>query len=548
MKSRGWLIAAAVSAALAVTACGSKEAPPAPAAQAPADTTATTAPPADTTATVVAEDAAPAAAPLPVTDQSWSPEALEGLLAPIALYPDPVLSQVLMASTNPQEVLDAGNWLIANPELEGKALDQAAEAAGFTPPMRALMQFRPIVDQMCLEMGWTAEIGQAFTNDQSGVLDAVQRLRQQASDVGSLQSSEYMTVETQTQEDQEVIVIEPPSPEVVYVPTYDPVAAYAPTTQPLPQTTTVVEEDKGHSTGSLIATGVLAFGAGLLVAEIFDDDDDDYYHRHDYYYPNYGGGYMRPPPPYYYRPVYGGGYRPGYNYNRPPSYNKVISDNNLVVVNPNRNSNYWNNFDDRPTGRPRAEPLKSPITAARPNRPELAQVDADKKARAGKAAAGGAATQQAWKGQSTYAGASKDARAKAKLPPASDATKQKAASNASAAKNKVASSNVDRGRGGDRQGAATAAQKRPEAAAKAPSAGKAAGSNRPQVQPSAQRDKQTAQTARGGGGGGGGGGRTTAASGQNRGSADRAASQRGKQSMPQGAKSKGAAAKKQKRG
>jgi hypothetical protein len=190
MKSRGWLIAAAVSAALVVTGCGSKEAPPAPAAQPPADTAATTAPPADTAAAAVAEDAAPAAAPLPATDQSWSPEALEGLLAPIALYPDPVLSQVLMASTNPQEVLDAGNWLIANPSLEGKALDQAAEAAGFTPPMRGLMQFRAIVDQMCLEMGWTAEIGQAFTNDQAGVLDAVQRLRQQASDVGSLQSSE----------------------------------------------------------------------------------------------------------------------------------------------------------------------------------------------------------------------------------------------------------------------------------------------------------------------------------------------------------------------
>ncbi len=561
--SRGWLLAAAVSTTLVMAGCGSKEAPPAPAAQAPAETAATTAPP-DAVAAAPEQQAAPAAAPLPATDQSWSPEALEGLLAPIALFPDPVLSQLLMASTNPQEVLDAGNWLIANPALEGKALDEGAEAAGFTPPMRAMMQFRPIVDQMCLEMGWTAELGQAFTNDEAGVLAAVQRLRQQASDVGTLQSSEQMKVETQTQQGQEVIVIEPPSPEVVYVPTYDPVAAYQPNaltaTQPLPQTTTVVEEDKGHSTGSMIATGVLAFGAGLLVNEIFDDDDDDHY-KHDYYYPNYGGGYMRPPPPYYYQPVYGGGYRPGYNYNRPPSYNKVLSDNNVVVVNPGQNNKYWDNFDDRPTGRPRAEPLASPITAARPNRPEIAKLDADSKARAGQRAsqaAGGATTQQDWKGKSTYAGASKEARAKAKLPPASDATRQKAASNASAAKSKVASSGVDRGRGGDRQGAAAAAQKRPEAAAKAPAAAKKAagsGSNRPQVQPTAKRDRQAAQTqgAKTARDGGGGGGRATAASGQKRGSADRAASQRGKQSMPQGAKSKGAknkgaAAKKKKQG
>jgi hypothetical protein len=548
--SSRWLLAAAVSAAIAMSGCGSKEAPPAAAPPAPADTAAA-APPAATD-TAAAEDAAPTAAPLPVTDQAWSPEALEGLLAPIALFPDPVLSQVLMASTNPQEVLDAGNWLIANPTLEGKALDQGAEAAGFTPPMRAIMQFRPIVDQMCLEMGWTAELGQAFTNDQAGVLAAVQRLRQQASDVGTLQSSEQMKVETQTQEGEEVIVIEPPSPEVVYVPTYDPVAAYQPNaltaTQPLPQTTTVVEEDKGHSTGSLIATGVLAFGAGLLVNEIFDDDDDDYY-RGGYYYPNYGGGYMRPPPPYYYRPVYGGGYRPGYNYNRPPSYNKILSDNNVVVVNPGQNKKYWDNFDDRPTGRPRAEPLKSPITAARPNRPELAKLDADKKAKAGQRAgqvASGTAAKQDWKGQSTYAGASKEARAKAKLPPASEATRQKAAGNAAAAKSKVATTGADRGRSGDR--AAAVAQKRPEAAAKASSAAKAAGSNRPQVQKTAQRDRQAAPTKTAKPARDGGGGRQTAASGQKRGGADRAASQRGKQSLPQGAKSKGAAAKKKRKG
>ena len=71
--------------------------------------------------------------------KSWNAEDLEGLLAPIALYPDPVLSQVLIAATNPQEVLDAGNWLIQNASLKGKALDDAAAAAGFTPPVRAIL-------------------------------------------------------------------------------------------------------------------------------------------------------------------------------------------------------------------------------------------------------------------------------------------------------------------------------------------------------------------------------------------------------------------------
>jgi hypothetical protein len=165
---------------LLMAGCGSKE-PPAPAA-AGGDAAA---PAAD----AAPADAAPSAPPLASTDQTWTPEEMEALLAPIALYPDPVLSQVLLASTNPQEVLDAGNWLIDNPTLADKALDQAAAKAGFTPPVRALMQFRQIVDQMCLKMGWTTELGQAFTNDQRGVLAAVQRLRRQAQDAGNLENS-----------------------------------------------------------------------------------------------------------------------------------------------------------------------------------------------------------------------------------------------------------------------------------------------------------------------------------------------------------------------
>ena len=348
LRWQGWALAFALSVVALLAGCGPKHPPAVVPSAAPSSATA-----APTEASV------PAAHPLAVTDQTWTPEALEALLAPIALYPDPVLSQVLIAATNPQEVLDAGNWLIANPKLADKALDQAAAKAGFTPPVRALMQFRQIVDQMCLKMGWTAELGQAFTNDQPGVLAAVQRLRRQAQEAGNLQNSPQMKVEMQDQGGQPAIMISPPSPQVVYVPQYDPVTAYAPATT-------------DYSEGALVPVGVLAFGAGLIVGNIFDHDYDDYYY-HRCYYPSYGYGRYPSCPPHYYRPVYGNGYRPGHYYNRPPHYENSFNDNNVVPVN-SRNDHYWGHFDERPTGVPRANTVPSPITVARPERPELTQL------------------------------------------------------------------------------------------------------------------------------------------------------------------------------
>jgi hypothetical protein len=325
---RSLAITLALGVATALAGCGSKDQP--------ATTAQVTAPAPETAAPAAAP--APAPTPISATDvasASWTPEALEELLAPIALYPDPVLSQVLIASTNPQEVLDAGNWLIANEGLTGKALDDGAAKAGFTPPIRALVQFPQTIDMMCMELGWTTELGQAFVADQAGVLDAIQRLRRQAMDVGNLKSSEAMKVQTQVQEGKEVVVLSPPKPEVVYVPQYDPQAVYAPapavTTTTVPATTTtVVEQKSGHSTGALVTTGLLAFGAGILVNEIFDDDDD---YRRGYYYPNYGYGGMPYYPPYPYRPSYGGGYYPSNGYNRPPNYNSGFQNNGNIYVN-----------------------------------------------------------------------------------------------------------------------------------------------------------------------------------------------------------------------
>ncbi len=424
--------------------------------------------------------------------------------------------------------------------------------------MRALMQFRQVVDQMCLEMGWTSELGQAFTNDEAGVFAAVQRLREQAQDVGNLQSSAQMKVEETTQDGQEAIVISPPSPEVVYVPTYDPVAAYAPPpataaaplAAPAPTTTTTTTtetttEDEGHSTGSMVATGLLSFGAGLVVANIFDDDDDDYY-GHDYYYPNYHGGYMPPPPPYAYRPVYGNGSYPNNNYNRPQQYNKVLSDNNVVVVNNpgNRNDNYWKGYDNKPSKYARTNSVKSPISSAKPNRPELSQLNTQAKAPRASTSQVPRSTgaKPDWKGQSGYAGANPEARAKAKLPPPSKTAAAKSANNAATARAKVAeqsggrnpaagASNVDRGRSSTPRPASG----RPENLSKPASKpnmprpeSRPANVSKPASMPARPRPADHSAPKR-----------PTAVSGSQKGSADRAASQRGKQSMPQGARSKG---------
>jgi hypothetical protein len=353
--------------AVAVLGCGSKE-PPTMQAATPASTEAV------------------ASHPLKETDTTWTPEEMEQLLAPVALYPDVVLGQVLVASTNPTEVLDAGNWLLQNQTREGNALDKAAKQVGFTPTVRALLQSPEVIDMLCQQLSWTTELGQAFINDQSGVLGAVQRLRAQAQDVGNLKSSDQMKVETKVEGNHEVIVITPPSPQVVYVPQYDPVAAYAPPAQP--------PANNGYSSSDMAMTGLLAFGAGILVANAFDDDYDDY---HGGYYPHYHGHPVPYHPPYPYRPTYGNGFYPGHHYAPPPGYQNR-SNNNTVVI--NHNTNYWNSYNNAATTRA-ARPINSPITAARPNRSELTALNAAPATRAT------AVQSPSWKGQSSYAGATR---------------------------------------------------------------------------------------------------------------------------------------------
>ena len=289
---------------------------------------------------------------------------------------------------------------------------------GFTPPVRALLQFPDTLDMMCRELGWTTELGEAFIADQAGVLDAVQRLRRQAKDVGNLQSSPQMTVDTQTQSGKEVIVLEPPaSTETVYVPQYDPVAVYAPapaTTEVAPATTTTTttttETDSGYSTGAMVTTGLLSFGAGMLVANLFDDDDD--HHNNDYYYPNYGHGGMPYYPPYPYRPNYGNGYYPSNGYRPPAGYGGggFHNSGNIIVTNPGggRGNGYWDRYDNNRAGAvDRNDRYKSPISSAKPGRSDLNDLN-KRQARAMPADVkrpNKDAAPRQYKGNQTYAGA-----------------------------------------------------------------------------------------------------------------------------------------------
>ena len=561
---RSLALCAVLGAVATLYGCGSKEPPP------QAQTPQPPAPAAATDSAGAPQVSAPVTA-AQVT-RTWTPEALEELLAPIALYPDPVLSQMLIAATNPQEVLDAGNWLLQNTSLKGAALDDAAAAVGFTPPVRALVQFPETVDMMCMELDWTTELGEAFVADQAGVLGAVQRLRRQAVDVGNLQSSEQMKVETEVQEGQEVVVLKPAQPEVVYVPQYDPVAAYAPapaaTTTPA-TTTTVTEEKTGHSTGAMVTTGLLAFGAGILVNELFDDDDD--HHKNDYYYPNYGYGGMPYYPPYPYRPSYGGGYYPSNGYNRPPGYNSGFVNTGNVVINTggNRpgNNNYWDRYDNKPGagGYNRARPTSSPISAARPNRPELNELNkrqprampADVKRPSSNATAAN------WKGQSGYAGAkpgngkdAKDRIANAQPGYSKPAQARPATRDVPNAKAPPKVQGSYAGASGDRAKPTPATREMPKpqtrdaqrptpATTNVPKPNKGTsdrGYAKPSAKPAARpqtADRSAAPKPMPTQRPSSSGGKGTAMSGAKSGNKDRAASQRGKQSMPQGARSKG---------
>ena len=151
---------------------------------------------------------------------------LDQLLAPIALYPDALIAQITAASTNPQEILDADNWLHQNSDLSGIALTNAAQQQNFDPAFIALVSFPQVLDMMAQNIDDYAAIGEAFSANQGSVMDSIQRLRAQAYASGALRSSSELQVSQETQGGQPIIVIQPANPQVVYIPQYSPAVVY----------------------------------------------------------------------------------------------------------------------------------------------------------------------------------------------------------------------------------------------------------------------------------------------------------------------------------
>jgi hypothetical protein len=191
---------------------------------------------------------------------SVPPEQLDSLVAPIALYPDPLLSQTLVASTYPLEIIQLQQWLGKNKNLKDQALVDAVKKQNWDPSIQAMAALPDVVKQMAENIKWTTDLGNAFLAQQNDVMDAVQRMRKKAQDGGNLKSSEQQKVETKVVESKQVVVIEQANPEVVYVPSYNPTVVYGALAYPYPP---IAYPPPGYyAAGAAISFGIgVAMGA-----------------------------------------------------------------------------------------------------------------------------------------------------------------------------------------------------------------------------------------------------------------------------------------------
>ena len=263
-------------------------------------------------------------APNPAADSGNPTEAvpqstseLEALVAPIALYPDSLVAQILTAATFPDEIAVADYWLQQNKDLTGSALMQAVDKQSWDPSVKALTEFPSVLENLAKNLTWTSSLGEAYHNQQAEVMTAIQTLRTKAKAKGTLKSSSKITV---VQQSPQVIVIQPANPQIVYVPAYNPAVVYG-----TPYVT------PGYSAGDVAAAGIIGFGAGIAVGALMSGGGGCcswgysswncgwhgtavVYHGGSYYGNSaWHGGY------------YNGGYHGSYGYNN--SYNKAYAQN-----------------------------------------------------------------------------------------------------------------------------------------------------------------------------------------------------------------------------
>ncbi len=220
------------------------------------------------------------------TETTFSQAQLEEMVAPIALYPDEVLSTVCIAATYPLEVVEADRWREKNAALEGEALDKALEQQDWDASVKSLVNFPDVLHRMSDNLEWTKDLGDAFLGQRTELMDAAQRLRVKAEAAGTLESTPQQTVVRE----KDVVYIQPTDPQVVYVPTYAPATVYgqsyvAPATPSYPSF--------WATPGGAVTAGVVGFGAGIatsaLIGSAFDWGGHDVY-VHNYYGGGGGGG------------------------------------------------------------------------------------------------------------------------------------------------------------------------------------------------------------------------------------------------------------------
>ncbi|MBZ5494132.1 MAG: DUF3300 domain-containing protein [Acidobacteriia bacterium] len=190
-------------------------------------------------------------------DAKISNDQLDSLVAPIALYPDPLLSQTLVACTYPLEIVQLQQWLEQNKGLKDKALTDAVLKQNWDPSIQAMAVFPDVVKLLSDNIAWTDNLGNAFLAQQNDVMEAVQRMRAKATQKGVLKTTEQQTVETKVIENKTVVVIEPASPEVAYVPYYDPYSIWGAPYYPYPP----VAYPPYYPTGGRL----LSFGVGMAI-------------------------------------------------------------------------------------------------------------------------------------------------------------------------------------------------------------------------------------------------------------------------------------------
>jgi hypothetical protein len=214
--------------------------------------------PADAFAYAALAGTAVSQAPAPAqTATLISANQLDSLVAPIALYPDPLLAQVLAASTYPLELMQLQQWLSKNPGLKDKALADAAAQQPWDPSVQAMAGLPDVVKLLTENIQWTTDLGNAFLAQEGDVMNAVQRMRQSAQAKGTLTSNAQQVVQTQAVDGQQAIVIEQANPQVIYVPQYTPAAIWGTPVYPWP----TMSYPWGYAAGA----AALSFGAGIAM-------------------------------------------------------------------------------------------------------------------------------------------------------------------------------------------------------------------------------------------------------------------------------------------